>query len=41
MDYIVGFLFGYFMSKFLAWLDRFASPKIPDNYTEDDWDWIV
>tara|TARA_R100000773_G_C4217320_1_gene115860 strand:+ start:1707 stop:1835 length:129 start_codon:yes stop_codon:yes gene_type:complete len=40
MDYIIGFILGYFCQKFFVWLDQFAIPKVPDNYKEDDWDWI-
>jgi hypothetical protein len=41
MDYLVGFIFGYFVKKFLVWLDVISTPKVPDNYKEEDWDWIV
>tara|TARA_R100001015_G_C4415363_1_gene18054 strand:- start:342 stop:467 length:126 start_codon:yes stop_codon:yes gene_type:complete len=41
MDYLVGFIFGFFINKFVTWLDRFATPNVPEHYTEDDWDWIV
>ena len=27
--------------KFLVWLDGISTPKVPDNYKEEDWDWIV
>ena len=40
MDYIIGFALGYFL-KFTEWLDTMAQPKIPDNYNEEDWDWIA
>lgn len=40
MDYVIGFLIGYFFKNFVQWLDNFATPKIPDNYIEEDWDWI-
>ena len=41
MDYLVGLIFGYFLKNFLVWLEDIATPKIPDNYKEEDWDWIV
>jgi hypothetical protein len=41
MDYIIGFLIGYFFKNFVQWLDNFAVPKVPDNYQEEDWDWIT
>ena len=41
MDYLVGFIFGYFVKKFLVWLDVISTQKVPDNYKEEDWDWIV
>ena len=41
MDYVIGFILGYFIRNFLVWLDRFAVPNVPDEYKEDDWDWIV
>ena len=41
MDYLVGFIFGFFLRTFLVWLDSIAQPKIPDNYKEEDWDWII
>ena len=40
MDYVIGFILGYFIRNFLVWLDNFAVPKVPDNYKEEDWDWI-
>tara|TARA_R100000734_G_C3200464_1_gene19522 strand:- start:2 stop:127 length:126 start_codon:yes stop_codon:yes gene_type:complete len=40
MDYIIGLLFGYYLRSFFDWLKDFAEPKIPEHYTEDDWDWI-
>jgi hypothetical protein len=40
MDYLIGFLLGYFCKNFFVWLDKFAVPKIPDKYKEEDWDWI-
>ncbi len=40
MDFLAGFILGYFINKFLIWLNNFAKPKVPDYYTEDDWDWI-
>ena len=41
MDYLVGFIVGYFVKKFFVWLDQISTPKVPDNYKEEDWDWIV
>jgi len=41
MDYVIGFILGYFIKNFLVWLDDFATPKVPDNYQEEDWDWIT
>ena len=41
MDFLAGFILGYVINKFLIWLNNFAQPpKVPDYYTEDDWDWI-
>ena len=34
------FILGFFIKNFLVWLDNFAVPKVPDNYKEEDWDWI-
>jgi len=41
MDYLVGFIVGYFFKKFLVFLYQISTPKVPDNYKEEDWDWIV
>ena len=41
MDYLDGFIFGFFLRTFLVWLDVISTPKVPDNYKEEDWDWIV
>tara|TARA_Y100000401_G_C8161461_1_gene144458 strand:- start:15 stop:140 length:126 start_codon:yes stop_codon:yes gene_type:complete len=41
MDYLVGFIVGYFVKKFLVWLDQISTLKVPDNFKEEDWDWIV
>ena len=30
----------YFCQKFFIWLDQVAIPKLPENYKEEDWDWI-
>tara|TARA_R100001082_G_C4277634_1_gene122465 strand:- start:436 stop:564 length:129 start_codon:yes stop_codon:yes gene_type:complete len=40
MDYIIGFILGYLCQKFFIWLDQVAMPKLPENYKEEDWDWI-
>lgn len=40
MEFLAGFVLGYFIKKFIAWLDDFAQPKIPKHYREEDWDWI-
>ena len=40
MEFVVGFVLGYYIKKFVAWLDDFAQPKIPKHYREEDWDWI-
>ena len=40
MDFIIGFIFGYFFKKFTKWLDNLAQPVIPEHYKEEDWDWI-
>jgi hypothetical protein len=40
MDFLAGLILGYFINKFFIWLNKFAEPKVPDYYTEDDWDWI-
>ena len=37
MDYIVGFLFGYYTPRFFSWLKEL---KLPDNFTQEDWDWL-
>ena len=41
MDYLVGFIVGYFVKKSLGWLDVISTPKVPDHFKEEDWDWIV
>ena len=41
MEFVAGFVVGYFLKNFLTWLDNFATPKVPDNYQEEDWDWIT
>jgi hypothetical protein len=40
MDFVVGFIIGYFLNKFSIWLSNIAQPKIPEHYSEEDWDWI-
>tara|TARA_Y100001970_G_C14256865_1_gene876200 strand:- start:355 stop:486 length:132 start_codon:yes stop_codon:yes gene_type:complete len=42
MDYLIGFLFGYFLPKFFRYLDKLGKDliEIPDHYSEEDWDWI-
>ena len=37
MDYIIGFLLGYYCRIFFKWLKDFAEVKMPDNYIEEDW----
>jgi hypothetical protein len=32
MEFVAGFVVGYFLKNFLTWLDDFATPKVPDNY---------
>ena len=39
MDYIVGFLLGYYTTSFFNWLKKLAEVKLPDNYLKEDWDW--
>tara|TARA_R100001086_G_C11621178_1_gene198890 strand:+ start:229 stop:354 length:126 start_codon:yes stop_codon:yes gene_type:complete len=41
MDYIIGFILGYFCQKLYVWLDKIATPKVPDHYDEEDWDFIL
>ena len=41
MDYVIGFLIGYFFKNFVQWLDNFAVHDVHDNYKEEDWDWIT
>ena len=41
MDYIIGFLLGYFIRKFINYLNSLVDIKVPDNYKEEDWDWIA
>jgi hypothetical protein len=41
MDYIIGFLIGYFIKTFTNYLNNLVDIKIPDNYKEEDWDWIT
>ena len=40
MEFVAGFVVGYFLKKFFEWLDTVAQPHIPDDYKEEDWDWI-
>ena len=40
MDYIVGFLLGYYTPRFFSWLKKLAEVKLPDNFTQEDWDWL-
>mgnify|MGYP003114280929 CR=1 FL=1 len=40
MDYLIGFLIGYFCQKFFNWLRMLADIKIPDRYVAEDWDWL-
>ena len=41
MDYLIGFILGYFCQKFFIWLDKFAIPKVPDDYKEEDFAWHI
>ena len=40
MDYIIGFLIGYYAPRFFSWLKELAEVKLPDNFTQEDWDWL-
>ena len=37
MDYLVGFIFGYFIKDIYVWLDKLANKK---NNNPEEWDWI-
>ena len=39
MDYLVGFLLGYYTPRFFKWLKELDEVKLPDNYLKEDWDW--
>ena len=39
MDYIIGFLLGYYARIFINWLKELAEVKLPDHYVREDWDW--
>ena len=39
MDYLVGFLLGYYTPRFFNWLKELAEVTLPDNYLKEDWDW--
>ena len=41
MDYIIGYLLGYFIRTFINYLNSLVDIKVPDNYKEEDWDWIA
>ena len=34
MDFVIGFIFGYFLKDFVLYLKRIS------NYKEESWDWI-
>ena len=40
MDYFIGFLLGYYARIFFNWLKELAEIKLPDNFTQEDWDWL-
>ena len=40
MDYLIGFLLGYYARIFFNWLKELAEVKLPDNYLKEDWDWL-
>jgi len=40
MDYFIGFVLGYFCQKFFVWLKELGEIQIPDNFVEEDWDWL-
>tara|TARA_R100000008_G_scaffold55289_2_gene33889 strand:+ start:2942 stop:3082 length:141 start_codon:yes stop_codon:yes gene_type:complete len=39
MDYLIGFLLGYYARIFFNKLKELAEVKLPDNYLTEDWDW--
>ena len=39
MDYLIGFLLGYYARIFFNWLKELAEVKLPDNYLKEDCDW--
>ena len=40
MDYFIGFLIGYYIRIFFNFLKELAEVKLPDNFTQEDWDWL-
>jgi len=40
MDYIIGFIFGYFMKEIISYIKNLSEIKLPNNYVKEDWDWI-
>ena len=39
MDYLIGFLLGYYARIFFYWLKELGKVKLPDDYVKEDWDW--
>jgi len=40
MDYIIGFIFGYFIKETISYIKNLSEIKLPNNYVKEDWDWI-
>jgi|TARA_B100001093_G_scaffold280185_1_gene267695 hypothetical protein len=38
MEYVIGFIFGYFLKDFSFYLKRIANYQSPDK---KEWDWIT
>ena len=36
MDYVIGFIIGYFLKDLYVWLDKLANK----NNNPEEWDWI-
>ena len=40
MDFLFGFIIGYFCKWFFNYLVMISEIKIPDKYNDEDWDWL-
>ena len=40
MDYIIGFISGYFIKEIISYIKKLSEVKLPNNYIKEDWDWI-